>query len=105
MAHSLIMVNMSAKFDKETSNGVASMVLTRFTHGQNNGRMEPQQRYYIPTATRCAGIKRTERIRSYIQGEKSGKLVSTIASYMRDVKKIKRQYWFLHKYATYLLYN
>ena len=47
-----VMVNMSAKFDKETCNGVVSMVFTMSAHG----RTEPQQCYYIPTATRCAGI-------------------------------------------------
>ena len=50
------MINMSAKFDKETRNGVVSIVFTRSTHGQTDGTTEPQQRYYIPTATRCAGI-------------------------------------------------
>ena len=52
--HPLIMVNMSAKFDKETCNGVVSMVFTRSMHGRTeprmDGRTEPQQRYYIPTA-------------------------------------------------------
>ena len=46
------MINMSAKFDKETRNGVVSIVFTRSTHGQTDGTTEPQQRYYIPTATR-----------------------------------------------------
>ena len=50
------MVNMYAKFDKEICNGLVSIVFTRSTHG----RTEPQQRYYIPTATRCAGIKMTK---------------------------------------------
>ena len=58
--HPLIMVNMSAKFDKEICNGLVSIVFTRSTHGRTeprtHGRTEPQQRYYIPTATRCAGI-------------------------------------------------
>ena len=49
------MFNLSAKFDKETSNGLVSIVFTRSTHGQTDGTTEPQQRYYIPTATRCAG--------------------------------------------------
>ena len=43
---------MSAKFDKETCNGVVSIVFKWSTHGQTDGTMEPQQRYYIPTATR-----------------------------------------------------
>ena len=46
--HPLIMINMSAKFDKETRNGVVSIVFTRSTPYR---RTEPQQRYYIPTAT------------------------------------------------------
>ena len=50
------MVNMSAKFDKETCNGVVSIMFTRSMHGQTDGTTEPQQRYYIPNATRCAGI-------------------------------------------------
>ena len=41
------MINMSAKFDKETRNGVVSIVFTRSTHGQTDGTTEPQQRYYI----------------------------------------------------------
>ena len=32
------MVNMSAKFDKETRNGVVSIVFTRSTHGRTNAR-------------------------------------------------------------------
>ena len=32
------MVNMSAKFDKETSNGVVSIVFTRSTDGRMDGR-------------------------------------------------------------------
>ena len=55
--HPLIMVNMSAKFDKETRNDVVSIVFTRSTHGRTHTRTEPQQRYYIITATRCAGVK------------------------------------------------
>ena len=55
---------MSTKFDEKTSNGVVFIVFTRSmhgqtdgtTHGRTDGRTEPQQRYYIPTATRCAGI-------------------------------------------------
>ena len=31
------MFNLSAKFDKETSNGVVSIVFTRSTHGQTDG--------------------------------------------------------------------
>ena len=31
------MVNISAKFDKETSNGVVSIVFTWSTHGQTDG--------------------------------------------------------------------
>ena len=31
------MINMSAKFDKETRNGVVSIVFTRSTHGQTDG--------------------------------------------------------------------
>ena len=53
------MGNMSAKFDKETCNGVVSIVFTRSTdgtHGRTHTHTEPQQRYYIPSATRCAGI-------------------------------------------------
>ena len=59
------MVNMSAKFDKEICNGLdglVSIVFTRSSHGwtepHTDGRTEPQQRYYIPTATRCAGIEK-----------------------------------------------
>ena len=55
--HPLIMVDMSAKFDKEICNGLVSIVFTRFSHGRKDARTEPQKRYYIPTATRCAGIK------------------------------------------------
>ena len=55
---------MSAKFDKEICNGVVSIVFTRSLHGRTeprthactDRRTEPQQRYYIPNATRCAGI-------------------------------------------------
>ena len=60
------MVNMSAKFDKETSNGLVSMVFTRSTNGQTDRRTEPQQRYYIPTATFCAGIKGIKGARAAI---------------------------------------
>ena len=55
--HPLIMVNLSAKFDKETSNNLVSMVFTRSTDA--GGQMEPQQRYYIPIATLCAEIINT----------------------------------------------
>ena len=58
------MVNMSAKFDKETCNGVVSIMFTRSMHGQMDGTTEPQQRYYIPTATRCAGIMKYVILRS-----------------------------------------
>ena len=34
--HPLVMVNMSAKFDKEICNSVVSIVFTRSTHGQNH---------------------------------------------------------------------
>ena len=34
------MVNMSTKFDKETRNGVVSIVFTRSTHGRNHGRTD-----------------------------------------------------------------
>ena len=60
--HPLIMVNMSTKFDKETCNGVVSIVFTRSTDGRSHGQTyththtDPQQRYYIPNATCCAGI-------------------------------------------------
>ena len=57
------MINMSDKFDEETFKGVVSIVFTRsmdgHTDGRTHARMEPQQRYYIPTATRCAGITRS----------------------------------------------
>ena len=39
--HPLTMVNMSAKFDKETCNGVVSIVFTRSMHGQTDGTTEP----------------------------------------------------------------
>ena len=38
--HPLVMVNMSAKFDKEICNGVVSIVFTRSTHGRNHGRKD-----------------------------------------------------------------
>ena len=47
------MVNMSAKFDEQAHNG---LVCIARTDGRNHARTEPQKRYYIPTATRCAGI-------------------------------------------------
>ena len=60
--HPLIMVNRSIKFDKVTSNGLVSILFTRSMHGRTDGwtdaRTEPQQRYYIPTATRCTGVKK-----------------------------------------------
>ena len=46
------MVNMYAKFDKVTCNGVVSIMFTKST----DGRTEPQQCYYIPTPMRCAGM-------------------------------------------------
>ena len=49
----------SSTFDKETSNGVVSIVFTRsmiWMDGHTEARTEPQQRFYIPTATRCARI-------------------------------------------------
>ena len=58
--HPLIMVDMSAKFDKEICNGLVSIVFTRFSHGRKDARTEPQKRYYIPTATRCAGIMKCD---------------------------------------------
>ena len=60
--HPVIMVNMSAKLDKETCNGSFSIVFTTSMPGRTDAHThthtltEPQQRYYIPTATRCAGI-------------------------------------------------
>ena len=39
--HPLIMVNMSAKFDKEICNGVDSIAFTRSTHRQTDGTTEP----------------------------------------------------------------
>ena len=58
--HHLVMVNMSAKLDEEAHNGLVSIVFTRTTHRRTHTHThtgtEPQQRYYIPTATRCAGI-------------------------------------------------
>ena len=58
------MVNVFAKFDKETRNCVVSIVFTRSTHGRTDARTdglthtrtEPKQRYYIPNATQYAGI-------------------------------------------------
>ena len=48
--HPLVMVNMSAKFDKEICNSVVSIVFTRSMHGRNHGRTdwrtETQLRYY-----------------------------------------------------------
>ena len=61
--HPLTMVNMSAKFDKETCNGVVSIVFTRSTHGQTeprtHARMDGTTKawLYVPTATCCAGMK------------------------------------------------
>ena len=61
--HPLIMVNMSAKFDKENMQRFSRYHVHKVhgrTHGQTHththARTVPQQRYYIPTATRCAGI-------------------------------------------------
>ena len=34
------MINMSTKFDKETRNGVVSIVFTRSMHGRNHGRTD-----------------------------------------------------------------
>ena len=54
------MVNRSAKFDNETCNGEVSIVLIRSMHGRTDRRTdtrtEPQNCYYIPSATRCAEI-------------------------------------------------
>ena len=56
------MVNMSAKFDKETCNGVVSISCSQGprtdarTDRRTHTHTEPQQRCYIPTATGCAGI-------------------------------------------------
>ena len=54
---SLVIVNMSAKFDEEEHYGSVFIVFTRSKRdGNTHARTEPQQRYYIPSATRCAGI-------------------------------------------------
>ena len=45
------MVNMSAKFDKETLNGGVSIVF--------HARTEPQQRYYIPHRNALSGDNNT----------------------------------------------
>ena len=54
------MVNKSVNLDKEICNGVVSIVFIKSLHGwtepHTDARTEQQQRYYIPTATRCAGI-------------------------------------------------
>ena len=53
------MVNMSAKFEKEICYGVVSIVFTGpCTDGLNHAhtRTEPQQRYYIPTATQIIRV-------------------------------------------------
>ena len=39
------MVNLSAKFDEEAHNSLVSIVFIKSKH---DGRMEPQQQYYIP---------------------------------------------------------
>ena len=50
---------MSTKFDEEAYNDLVSIVFTRSKRdGHTHGRTEPQQRYYIPSATRCARIMR-----------------------------------------------
>ena len=56
--HPLVIVKMSAKFDEEAHNGLVSIVFTGSKHeGQAHWPMEPQQRCYIPSVMRCAGIK------------------------------------------------
>ena len=53
--HPLVIVNMSAKFDEEAHNGLVSIV---FTRSKCDTHTEPQQRYYIPSATHCVGDKK-----------------------------------------------
>ena len=70
LVHPFVIVNMSVKFDKEAHNGLLSIVFKRSKHdGHTDRRTEPQQRYYIPSATRCTGIKRTtyDKQHSFLQ--------------------------------------
>ena len=56
--HPFVIVIMSAKHDEEAHNGLVSIVFTGSKHERRaHWRMEPQQRYYIPSAMRCEGIK------------------------------------------------
>ena len=52
---------MSAKFDEDVHNSLVAIAFTRIrrdplTDWRTHGLTEPRQRYYIPSATRCAGI-------------------------------------------------
>ena len=54
--HPLVIVKMSVNFDEEAHNGLLSIMFTRSKRdGHTHGRTEQQQRYYVPSATRCAG--------------------------------------------------
>ena len=48
------MANTSVEFDEEAHNDVD--VFTRSMDGQTHTHTKPQQRDYIPSATRCVGI-------------------------------------------------
>ena len=50
---------MSAKFDEEAHNDIVSIVYTMSMHGRTEALKGPQQRYYIPSAMRCAGLTRS----------------------------------------------
>ena len=102
--HPLIMVNMSTKFDEETSNSLVSIVFTRSIHRRVDRRMdwrtEPQQHYYIPTATRSTGIKTHHTtqfisrykknqglfVKHYMYAPGSNKVQKTIFSFKVKVK-------------------
>ena len=57
MDHPLIMTKVCGKFDKDTWNAAVSIVFTRSRcDGHTDAHTEPRKRYYIPVATRCAGI-------------------------------------------------
>ena len=57
--HPVVMVNISAKIDEDAQDGVVCFVCARSVwhmHRETQSLTKPPQRYYIPSATCCAGI-------------------------------------------------
>ena len=94
MVHLLVIVNMSAKFDEESHRRFSfyrvNMVKAWRTHWSSvwwtDRRTEPQQTYYIPSATLCTGLIR--ELSNWIRGFSYwiGELCNSIRAFSNSFK-------------------